>query len=44
MCVGGPLIKPHYYFYHPMTIAAIIRIFLQNIQLDEYFLKLTVAR
>ena len=38
MCVDGPFIKPHDNFYHPMTIAAIIRLFLHNTQLDEYFL------
>ena len=38
MCIDGPFIKPHDYFYHPMPIAAMIPLFLQNIQLDEYFL------
>ena len=36
--IDSPFIKPHDYFYHPMSIAAIIRLFLKNIQLDKYFL------
>ena len=38
VCIDGPFIKPPHYFYRPMPIAAIIRLFLQIIQLDEYFL------
>ena len=38
MCIDSAFIKPHDNFYRRMPIAAIIRLFLHNIQLDEYFL------